>query len=148
MVDLPHDIGRAREALARCTGLPFEVVEVSNGSGRIQMTVQYEQVEAARAYFEATPVVLRDGRTVPVRVSGVRAQQFDSWPTAGATRPPTDVPDGLVGMNVDDATRVANAAGWLVRAYEPESAVTLDLCHHRLNLVFDEQRRVTRLDVG
>ncbi|WP_139977803.1 hypothetical protein [Nocardioides litoris] len=54
----------------------------------------------------------------------------------------------VVGMQVDEAARVVNAAGWLVRALAPGAPVFLDLVPSRLDLVFDRDRNVVDVSVG
>lgn len=89
---------------------------------------------------------LRDKRAA--RESRSSASQWETWPIKGALEVPQYVPDGLVGMPVEDAARLANEAGWLVRALGPGAWVTLDLSPTRLNLNFDETNCVVSFDVG
>ena len=147
MTDVPSNIGQATRAIAADGDLPFEVVEVAHLGGQIRVTVRHSQVDAAKAYFDANPVVLTDGQTVPLRVSGVRAQYTPST-VPSDLEVPDGVPVGLIGLQVDAATQVASAAGWFVRAYEEGAAITADLRPNRLNLVYDGARRVTSRHVG
>lgn len=114
----------------------------------IDVEVQAQALETARSYFSEHQVVLSDGTVVPVRLTGVRAEQWQSCPLRPLVDGPTQVPEGLIGMHVDDATRLANAAGWFVRAHQPDAAITADWSEVRLNLTYDEHGRVTAHDVG
>lgn len=61
---------------------------------------------------------------------------------------PTDAFDAgaLVGLDVTEATQLANAAGWLVRAHEAEAIITADYTPSRLNLRYGDDEEV--LSVG
>jgi hypothetical protein len=56
--------------------------------------------------------------------------------------------DSLVGRHLDEATRRATAAGWLVRPCTPGSMLTMDYREGRVNLEHDPDGVVTRAWVG
>ncbi|MBB3042488.1 hypothetical protein [Nocardioides soli] len=63
--------------------------------------------------------------------------------------PPDDsFVDSLVGRTLDEATRIATGAGWLVRPYTPDSMLTMDYRESRVNLEHDDDGIVTRAWVG
>jgi hypothetical protein len=65
------------------------------------------------------------------------------------TVPPDDTfVDSLVGLDLDEATRIATEAGWLVRPLQPGSMMTLDYREGRVNLEHDDHEVVTRAWVG
>lgn len=51
---------------------------------------------------------------------------------------------GLVGRPLDEATRTATGAGWLVRPCPPGAELTMDYRPGRVNLEHDEDLVVTR----
>ena len=60
---------------------------------------------------------------------------------------PRHVPD-VLGVHVDEAARIANAAGWSVRAHAPGAVRFMDLVPSRLNLQFDRNRTVVEVHIG
>jgi hypothetical protein len=55
---------------------------------------------------------------------------------------------GLLGRPLDEATRLAAAAGWLVRPCAPGAVVTMEYREGRVNLEHGEDGIVTRAWVG
>lgn len=78
-----------------------------------------------------------------------RSEEWEVYPIPrrGEDEGPTEVPD-VVGMHVDEAARLANAAGWLARAHGPGVVIFMDLVPGRLNLLFDVSRKVVEVSVG
>ena len=56
--------------------------------------------------------------------------------------------EGLIGLDVNEAALRANGGGWLVRAFEPQAALTMDMRRNRANLEFSESGEVISVHVG
>lgn len=129
-------------------GLPFQLEAASMEDGWIEVHTATVDVGRAQAYFAEHPFELRDGTRVPVEVrGGVGSWAFlpsDTWD--GEPGPLS--PDQLVGLEMGTAASVATAAGWRVRAFEPEAPLTADLVTHRLNLRCSPGGTVTEAFVG
>lgn len=128
---------------------PFEVYEAQVKAERMTIWVAHPKVPVAEAYFAQHPLVLADGTLVSVEVHGRYGDNWFVEPEGGPAFHPTPVPEAdLLGVQVREAARRANAAGWLVRAYEPEAILTLDHVFCRINLCYSADRRVTQVHVG
>jgi hypothetical protein len=77
---------------------------------------------------------------------------FISWisePIGGVgDRPDERAVEDLVGLDVNEAARRANAGSWIVRAHQPQAVLTADLRFNRVNLCFAESGEVTSVRVG
>lgn len=94
-------------------------------------------------------MALADGTPVPVIVTPRRGNSWTSPPAKDASGRDEEFDDAsLVGLDVDEAATRANAAGWLVRAHEPEAMVTADLSFNRLNLCYGDDRVVGSVSRG
>lgn len=99
--------------------------------------------DAATDYFAKHPLVLADGTQVPVVVTPRRGESWVSPPTEGVRGREDEFDyESLIGLDVDDAARRANLAGWRVRAHEREAVVTADYNPGRLNLCYGDDRVV------
>lgn len=129
--------------------LPFAWYGMGPEGHAIEFEVAPRDCVAATAYFASHPLALADGTTVPVLV---KPRRGDSWtsPAAGNASGRCEAFDdeGLLGLDVDEATARANEAGWLVRAHEPEAIVTADHNPGRLNLCFGDERTVENVSRG
>jgi hypothetical protein len=56
--------------------------------------------------------------------------------------------DGLIGLDVHEAARRANAGGWSVRAFEPGAILTADYRPERVNLVHGDDGAVLQVSIG
>ena len=148
MSDAPEDTQQALELLL-AGDLPFRWYAAGSTPDALRLDVDPAQVRAAEAHFADHPVVLRDGTVVDVQVAGVAADSWLSEPDDGPRDQPDDLdPESLVGLDVQDAARRATDAGWLVRAHEPDAALTMDYRLNRLNLRYSPDGTVTRATVG
>jgi len=72
-----------------------------------------------------------------------------SEPDGGPRSTPEPIdPADLLGLDVHEAAARANGLGWLVRALEPDAAMTLDYRPGRINLVYDTDDKVIHVSVG
>jgi stress response protein SCP2 len=67
---------------------------------------------------------------------------------ASAASPDPRDPATLVGLPVEEASRLAGEAGWQVRAHAPDAVLTMDFRPERLNLAHDASGRVVSARVG
>ncbi len=103
----------------------------------------------ATDYFAHHPLALSDGTPVTVLVAQRRGESWTTQPAPGISgRDHQFDHEQLVGFDVDEATTQASAAGWLVRAHEPEAMVTADFNPSRLNLCYTDDRVVESVHVG
>jgi hypothetical protein len=131
------DINEAVEHLARRERLPFTCYSIGPTDGHISIAVSEVYEPTATAFFADHPLRFLDGTTISVDIVIKAAWSWTTEPLGGPARDPdASVLDGLLGVDVQTATRRANAAGWIVRAIEPEAAITLDLRHNRVNLTY------------
>ncbi|WP_030751333.1 I78 family peptidase inhibitor [Streptomyces griseus] len=69
-------------------------------------------------------------------------------PLPSTPEPPRDAPDSYVGLDADDAGRLARTRGWrVVRAIPPGTVVTMEYLAGRLNFEV-EDGTVTRCWTG
>lgn len=65
-----------------------------------------------------------------------------------ASAPDPGALDGLLGLDVHEAARRANAGGWSVRAFTPGAILTADYRPERVNLMHGEDGEVLRVSIG
>ena len=132
-----------------CRDLPFTWYAMGPVGNAVEFDVATRDCPIASAYFVEHPQALADGTPVPVVV---RPRRGDSWvsPPSTEVAETSNVLDhaSLVGRDVDEAAQQANAAGWLVRALEPEAVVTADYNPGRLNLCYGDNRVVESVHQG
>ena len=128
--------------------LPFEVYQLGEDEGRIELMVPHADVAAVVTHFDEHPVTLTDGTVVPVDVSGLAGGGFVTEPADPTHTPKPLEPSKFLGLEVHEAARRATDAGWLVRAYEPEAALTADYRTNRMNLCYSTAGIVIRADIG
>ncbi len=126
--------------------LEHDFYEAGPEDGRLVLHVAHDDVAAVQALADAHPPVLPDGTRVPVTVFGRAGDSWLSAPEGGPAHEPVWVPhEDLLGLDVHEAARLATAAGWLVRAYEPEAILTADMRWNRLDLGYDADGKVVRV---
>ncbi len=132
--------------------LPFHCYGIGPlGPRRIHVEVPHDDVAAVVTHFETHPVTLSGTTLIQVDVVGRAANSWLSQPTragdASDALDPLPLTD-LIGLGVREAARRANEAGWLVRAFEPEAALTADSRQNRMNLCYSADQLVTRAFTG
>ena len=128
---------------------PFDWYVMGPEGDAILFEVAPPDCETAVQHFAQHPLNLADGTPVPVLVQARRGASWVSSPIGGVVGSSTALdPDSLVGLDVEDAARQANAAGWLVRAHEREAIVTADRNPGRLNLCYGDDRVVESVHQG
>ena len=148
MSTAPQNVADAAEALA-ARSLPFRVYALGAEGDRIELHVAPSEVASVVAHFRAHPILLADGTAVPVDVLGRAGDSWISEPCGGpAYAPERLLLEEFVGLDVREAAHRANQAGWLVRAYGPEAALTADYRENRLNLCYSSAGLVTHADTG
>jgi hypothetical protein len=127
--------------------LPFTWYVMGPDRGTISVEVAPQDHDTALSYFSQHPLTLEDHTPVPVSVVTRRGRSWVSPPDQDVDGP-TDAFDAgaLVGLDVTEATQLANAAGWLVYAHETEAIITADYNPSRLNLRYGDDEKV--LSVG
>lgn len=129
--------------------LPFAWYVMGPDDHAIKFEVAPRDCVTATDYFVEHPLALADGTPVPVTVKPRRGNAWTSPPAKDASARDEEFDDeSLLGLNVDEAAARANAAGWLVRAHEPEAMVTADLDFNRLNLCYGDDRVVESVSRG
>lgn len=129
--------------------LPFAWYVMGPGDHAIEFEVAPRDCVTATDYFVEHPLALADGTPVPVNVKPRRGDSWTSPPTRDASGRDEDFDEeSLLGLDVNEAAARANAAGWLVRAHEPEAMVTADLNFNRLNLCYGYDRVVESVSRG
>jgi len=144
------DLDAAATYVARELRPPFPLYSVGPAGGALRVTVPVDEVAEARRFFDLEALRLANGTLVSVEVEGRYGDGWSTFPITGpAERPGSlDAAGVQVGLPVQEASLRANAAGWIVRAHEPEAFITADLRMNRVNLVYDAQGTVTALRVG
>lgn len=142
------DLNEVGPVLSR-QDLPFVWYGIGSLGDSLGVEVAPPDVAAAEEYFAEHPVRLADGTEVAVRVTPRRGASWGSLPSTQAARPSeTFEGESLLGIEVHEAARQANAAGWIVRAYEREALVTADYNPRRLNLRYGDDLRVDSVHRG
>jgi hypothetical protein len=135
--------------LHRSGGLPFAFYELGSRKGRVEIAVSRLERRAAGDFFAEHPLSQPDGTPIPV---DIRVTAGCSW-VAEPLHGPREQPDvaaleGLIGLDVNEAALRANGGGWLVRAFEPQAALTMDMRRNRANLEYSESGEVISVHVG
>lgn len=129
--------------------LPFAWYAMWPEGRSIQVEAAPRDCAAAIEYFADHRLVLANGALVRVHVTPRRGASSVSPPAGGSAGPDDEFDlDGLVGLDVNEATARANAAGWIVRAHEREALVTADFNPGRVNLVYGDDRVVESVSKG
>lgn len=150
----PTDLEEAAGRVARHLRLPFQVYSVGAQERSLHVEVPADEVPAAVAWFDAHAVELADGTHASVRVEGRQAGGWVTFPVPRsdphrAAPEQADEPvERYVGLPVEEAAALANAAGWLVRAYEPHAVLTLDRRMNRMNLRYGADGIETAAHIG
>jgi hypothetical protein len=142
------DLSEIGQDLSR-RDLPFVWYAFVPDGDTLGVEVAPGDVEAAETYFAKHSLRLADGTDVPVRVTPRRGASWMSLPGSHIAQPSETFEDGsLLGIEVHEAARRVNAAGWIVRAYEHEALLTADFNPRRLNLRYDDDLRVDSIHHG
>ena len=135
--------------LHRSGRLPFAFYELGSRNGRVEIAVSRLERRAARDFFAEHPLSQPDGTPIPVDIRVVAGCSWVSEPLRGpCEQPEVSALKGLIGLDVNEAALRANAGGWLVRAFEPQAALTMDMRRHRANLEISESGEVISVHVG
>lgn len=143
-----HEVERLVD-LHRSGRLPFAFYELGSRKGRVEIAVDRLEGRAARDFFAEHPLSQADGTPITVDIRVVAGCSWISEPLRGSREQP-DVAalEGLVGLDVNEAALRANGGGWLVRAFEPQAALTMDMRRNRANLEFSESGEVISVHVS
>lgn len=139
------------EVAAHLSGreLPFAWYVMGPEDRAIKFEVAPRDMTAATDYFARHPLALSDGTPVTVLVEPRRGESWNTQPQLGLSgRDDQFDYEQVVGLDVDEAATQASAAGWFVRAHEPEAMVTADFNPSRLNLCYGDDRVVESVHVG
>jgi hypothetical protein len=129
--------------------LPFTWYQIGPRGGRVDVAVPGSEERAALDYFAQHPLSLPDAARIEVDVRVLAGASWGSEPVRGPAQGPDPAAlAGLVGLDVNEAALRANAAGWVVRAHEPEAALTAEMRADRVNLSFSDGGRVVSVRVG
>lgn len=123
--------------------LPFTWYIMGPAGDAIELEVEPSDCDVAVRYFAQHPLRLEEDTLVPVHVKPRRGASWVSRASRGVGAPsPAFDDESLIGLDVEEAVRRANTAGWLVRAHEREAVLTADHNPGRLNLCYDDDRLV------
>jgi hypothetical protein len=129
--------------------VPFTWYSMGAERDGIAFEVAPQDCETAVRYFSQHPVILEDQTPVFLSVRPRRGRSWMSPPHEGLDRADSAFDEGvLVGLDVAEAARLANAAGWLVRAHEAEAIITADFNPNRLNLLYGDDNAVVSVGRG
>jgi hypothetical protein len=135
--------------LHRSGRLSFAFYELASRGGRVEIAVSRLERRAAVDFFAEHPLSQPGGTPIPVDIRVVAGCSWVSEPLRGPReRPDGSALEGLIGLDVNVAAMRANAGGWLVRAFEPQAALTMDMRWHRANLEYSESGEVVSVYVG
>jgi hypothetical protein len=135
--------------LARAGRLPFAFYEHLSREGRVEIAVSRLERRAAIDFLAEHPVSQPDGSAIPVDIRVMAGSCWISEPVRGrGEQADVSALEGLIGLDVNEAALRANAGGWLVRAFEPQAALTLDMRRNRANLEFSESGEVISVHAG
>lgn len=129
--------------------LPFTWYTMGPDRDTIAVEVAPQDHDSALRYFSQHPFTLEDQTPVLLSVVPRRGRSWVSPPDQDVDGPADAFDFGaLVGLDVAEATQLANAAGWLVRAYETEAIITADYNPTRLNIRYGDDDEVLTVGNG